>query len=89
MLQRVARIRFGRALPMLVIPLLTPGLSSRWLALVTDVNVQTGRNLIDSMTNEVVVTDESIKDLVPGPLLGYDDAVREALADRAKARLNR
>jgi uncharacterized protein YbjT (DUF2867 family) len=89
MLQRVARIRFGRALPMLVIPLLTPGLSSRWLALVTDVNVQTGRNLIDSMTNEVVVTDESIKDLVPGPLLGYDDAVREALADRARARLDR
>jgi uncharacterized protein YbjT (DUF2867 family) len=86
MLQRVARIRFGRSLPLLVVPLLTPGLSSRWLALVTDVNVQTGRNLIDSMTNEVVVTDHSIRDLVPGPPMGYDDAVREALADRARAK---
>jgi uncharacterized protein YbjT (DUF2867 family) len=89
MLQRVARIRFGRALPMVVLPFLTPGLSSRWLALVTDVNVRTGRNLIDSMTNEVVVTDESIKDLVPGPLMSYDDAVRQALADRAKAQADR
>ena len=86
MLQRVARIRFGRALPIMTVPLLTPGLSSRWLALVTDVDVATGRNLIDSMTNEVVVQDESIRDLVPGEPMGYDDAVRLALADRRAAR---
>jgi uncharacterized protein YbjT (DUF2867 family) len=85
MLQRVARVRYNRALPLLVVPLLTPGLSSRWLALVTDVNVRTGRNLIDSMTNEVVVTDDSITRIVPGPTMGYDEAVRQALADRAKA----
>jgi hypothetical protein len=40
---------------------------------------------VDSMTNEVVVTDHSIEDVVPGPSLGYDDAVRQALADRAEA----
>ena len=85
MLQRVARVRYNRALPLIVVPLLTPGLSSRWLALVTNVNVHTGRNLVDSMTNEVVVTDDSITRLVPGPTMGYDDAVRQALADRAKA----
>jgi uncharacterized protein YbjT (DUF2867 family) len=85
MLQRVARIRLGRSLPIVALPLLTPGLSSRWLALVTDVNVRTGRNLIDSMTNEVVVGDRSIADVVPWQPLGYDDAVREALADRARA----
>ncbi|MET1005255.1 MAG: NAD(P)H-binding protein [Propionibacteriaceae bacterium] len=89
MLQRVARIRYGRSLPFVVVPLLTPGLSSRWLALVTDVNVQTGRNLIDSMTNEVVVEDHSIEKIVPGAPMGYDDAVREALADRAKAKQKR
>ncbi|HYP46691.1 MAG TPA: NAD(P)H-binding protein [Propionibacteriaceae bacterium] len=85
MLRRVARIRLGRSLPIVALPLLTPGLSSRWLALVTDVNVRTGRNLIDSMTNEVVVRDRSISDVVPWQPLGYDDAVREALADRARA----
>jgi len=85
MLQRAARIRLGRRLPIVALPLLTPGLSSRWLALVTDVNVRTGRNLIDSMTNEVVVCDDSISAVVPWQPLGYDDAVREALADRARA----
>jgi uncharacterized protein YbjT (DUF2867 family) len=89
MMQRVARIRFGRALPIIVVPWLTPSLSSRWLALVTDVNVQTGRNLIDSMTNEVVVENHSIEDLVPGEPLSYDDAVRAALADRAMAKQKR
>ncbi|MGI8457110.1 MAG: NAD(P)H-binding protein [Propionibacteriaceae bacterium] len=85
MLQRVAKMRHGRALPILVVPVLTPGLSSRWLSLVTSVDVETGRNLIDSMTNEVVVSDHSITDVVPGPVLGYEDAVRAALAERARA----
>lgn len=83
MMQRVARIRYNRRLPIISVPLLTPRLSSHWLALVTTVNAPTGRNLIDSMSNEVIVTDPSINDVVPGPTMGYDDAVRQALADRA------
>ncbi|MGO4258552.1 NAD-dependent epimerase/dehydratase family protein [Marmoricola sp. RAF53] len=81
MLTRVAAIE-GRRLPILPVPLLTPGLSSRWLAFVTDVDTRTGRNLIDSMTNTVVVTDDSIRTVVPFEPLGYDDAVRIALAER-------
>lgn len=84
MLQRAAAIK-SRRLPNVSVPLLTPGLSSRWLSLVTDVDTETARNLVDSMTNEVVVRDRSIEDVVPGPTIGYDDAVRLALADRAKA----
>jgi hypothetical protein len=56
-----------------------------WLALVTDVDLVTARTLVDSMINEVIVTDRSIQDVVPGPTIGYDEAVRLALADRAKA----
>ena len=67
-------------------PLLTPRLSSLWLALVTDVDRATARTLVDSMTNEVVVHDNSIRDVVPGETMGYDDAVRLALADRARAK---
>lgn len=81
MLQRVARIE-GRSLPILPVPLLTPGLSSRWLALVTDVDTRAGRNLIDSMVNEVIVKDTSIRDVVPFETMAYDDAVRVALAER-------
>ncbi|HEX6339757.1 NAD(P)H-binding protein [Umezawaea sp.] len=85
MLRRVAAIE-GRRVPVLPVPLLTPGLSSRWLALVTDVDVQTGRSLIDSMANEVVVCDDSIRSLVPFTPADFDAAVLTALGERAKAR---
>ncbi|GIJ63943.1 NAD(P)H-binding protein [Virgisporangium aurantiacum] len=84
MLQRVAKIR-GSRLPNLTVPLLTPRLSSAWLKFVTDVDSATARNLVDSMTTEVVVHDDAITRLVPGPPVGYDEAVRLALADRERA----
>ncbi len=85
MLRGAARIQ-GKALPNVTVPLLTPRLSSAWLALVTDVDVATARNLVDSMINEVVVHDRSIDDVVPGRTVGYDESVRLALADRERAR---
>ncbi len=84
MLRRVALIE-GRKLLVVPVPLLTPRLSSRWLSLVTSVDVQTGRSLIDSMSNEVVVRDDSIRELVPFEPLDYDEAVLQALGERAKA----
>lgn len=89
MLQGVALAMNGRKLPIVVVPLLTPGLSSRWLALVTDVDVTTGRNLIDSMSTEVVVRDTSIRQVVPGDPLTYAESVRRALAERAEAGLEK
>jgi uncharacterized protein YbjT (DUF2867 family) len=83
MLTIAARVLKGRALPVVILPLLTPRLSSLWLALVTDVDVPTARNLIDSMTNDVVVRGRSIRDVVPGEPMGYEQAVRAALAERA------
>ncbi len=85
MMQRVARLHYHRPLPMLTIPLLTPRLSSHWLSFVTDVDTDTARNLVDSMSNEVVVADSSITTVVPGEPMGYDDAVREAFRQRAEA----
>ncbi len=84
MLQGVALAMNGRKVPIVVLPLLTPGLSSRWLALVSDVDVTTGRNLIDSMSTEVVVRDTSIREVVPGEPLTYEESVRRALAERAE-----
>jgi uncharacterized protein YbjT (DUF2867 family) len=84
MLRRVAAIE-GRMLLVLPVPLLSPRLSSHWLSLVTSVDVQTGRSLIDSMTNEVVVRDDTIRRLVPFEPLDYDAAVLAALGERAKA----
>ncbi len=81
MLETASLISRGRSVPIVQVPVLTPRLSSYWLALVTDVDVTTGRNLIDSMGTEVLVTDESIRDLVPGEPVPFDEAVRRALED--------
>jgi hypothetical protein len=54
-----------------------------WLSLVTDVDIPTARNLVDSLSAETVVREHPVAELVPGPALGYDDAVRLALAERA------
>ncbi len=80
-LRRVAAAR-RRPLLIVPVPLLTPGLSSWWLALVTSVDVTAGRSLVDSMTNEVVVEDDRIREVVPFEPLGFDEAVRLALEDR-------
>lgn len=80
MLQVAAEQMLGHRLPIVRVPLLTPRLSSYWLALVTDIDTRTGRNLIDSLGTEVVVTDTSIREVVPGTPTSYAEAVRRALA---------
>jgi uncharacterized protein YbjT (DUF2867 family) len=81
MLEIASEVSGGRRVPIVKVPVLTPRLSSYWLALVTDVDVTTGRNLIDSMGTEVLVTDVSIRELVPGEPIAYDEAVRRALEE--------
>lgn len=83
MLQGAAEQMTGHPSPIAPVPVLTPRLSSYWLALVTDVDVTTGRNLIDSMGVAVVVRDTSIRDVVPFEPMPYSEAVRLALAERA------
>jgi uncharacterized protein YbjT (DUF2867 family) len=85
MMIRVADIQ-NRHLFVVPVPLLSPQLSSRWLALVTDVDVATGRSLIDSMTNEVVVTDDAIRSIVSFEPMDYDEMVMTALVERARER---
>ena len=84
MMRVVSRIE-GRTMIVVPVPLLTPSLSSRWLSLVTSVDVQTGRNLVDSMSNEVVVRDDSIRRLVPFEPMDYVESVLRALGERARA----
>jgi len=83
MMRRVAAIE-GRTSWIIPVPLLSPQLSAHWLSLITDVDTRTGRALIDSMTNEVLVRDTSIRKLLPFEPMGYDEAVLQALGERAK-----
>jgi hypothetical protein len=74
----------GRRVPIITVPVLTPGLSSRWIRFVTDVDTTTAANLIDSMSTEVLQTDYSIRDIVPGEPLTYQEAVRRAVEESGR-----
>ena len=79
MLQQAAEVILGHRVPVVSVPVLTPGLSARWIRFVTDVDTTTAANLIDSMSTEVLQTDYSIQDVVPGEPLSYAEAVRMAV----------
>ena len=61
------------------VPALTPRLSSLWVGLVTPLPAGVARPLVDSLTVEVTVDDNSFAEDVAGPLGGYREAVERAL----------
>jgi uncharacterized protein YbjT (DUF2867 family) len=81
MLQEAAEVINGRRVPIVTVPVLTPRLSSHWIGLVTNVDTTTASNLIDSMSTEVLQTDYSIRDIVPGEPMTYQEAVRIAVEE--------
>jgi uncharacterized protein YbjT (DUF2867 family) len=64
---------------MIPVPVLTPGLSSLWLGLVTPVYATIGRKLIDSIPHETVVTSARASTLFDVRPLGIRDAMARAL----------
>lgn len=60
------------------VPFLTPSLSARWLYLVTAASYPLAQSLVGSLINETVCTDERIQELIPQPLLSYQEAIERA-----------
>ncbi|MGW0580580.1 SDR family oxidoreductase [Streptomyces sp. NPDC002920] len=66
----------------LPVPVLSPGLSSHWVGLVTPVPAAIARPLTESLRHEVVCREHDIARYVPDPPghpVGFDEAVRLAL----------
>ncbi|HET9260100.1 MAG TPA: SDR family oxidoreductase [Acidimicrobiia bacterium] len=61
------------------VPLLTPRLSSLWIGLVTPLPTGVARPLVESLSVEVTVTDNSFASKAAAPLTGYREAVARAL----------
>jgi uncharacterized protein YbjT (DUF2867 family) len=83
MMLRYARVAGLRRRVIVPFPVLTPGLSSHWVGLVTPVPRGLARPLVESLRHEVVCREQDIKQYIPDPpggLLGFDDAVGLALA---------
>ena len=63
------------------VPFLTPGLSSRWIGLVTPIPPMLARPLIESLVNDVIVTGDAAADAMPIEQLSYREAVELALGN--------
>lgn len=61
------------------VPALSPRLSSHWIGLVTPLPTGVAKPLVDSLTVEVTVKDNTHAQRVAAPLLGYREAVTRAL----------
>ncbi len=64
------------------VPVLTPYLSSLWLALVTPTAFEVGRHLIEGLKNPTVVRDRTALDVFPIRPMGIREAIQRALASR-------
>lgn len=68
------------------VPVLTPRLSSLWLALVTPLYARVGRKLIDSIRHDTVVTSDLAAKRFPGiGPRGFRQAIARALANEDRA----
>jgi uncharacterized protein YbjT (DUF2867 family) len=82
MMARYAAVAGLRRRIVLPVPVLTPGLSSHWVGLVTPVPAGIARPLTESLRHEVVCRENDIARYVPDPpggRIGFDEAVRLAL----------
>ena len=81
MLDRMALALDIRPRPRIPVPLITPWLSALWLGLITPVDTNVARPLIEGLTTATVVTDPS--GAVPFAIepLSFDDALRRALEE--------
>ena len=83
MMLTVSRL-MGYRRVILPVPLLSPRLSSHWLRFITDVDLTTARALVDSMSNEVIVHDRRINELLAHEPMNFETAIRAALAARER-----
>jgi len=79
MMRAYAQVAGLRKRLVIRVPLLTPRLSSHWVGLVTPLPVGLARPLIDSLVNEVVVTDRSVQDVMPHDALTLRQALEQAV----------
>jgi uncharacterized protein YbjT (DUF2867 family) len=67
-----------KSIKIIIIPFLTPRLSSYWVDLITPVKASLARPLIDSLRHEAIVKDNSIADIIPLRLKNFENSIKIA-----------
>lgn len=71
----------GTRRPMFSVPLLTPRLSVAWVCLVTGAPRQLVGPLVESLKHPMVARDNRLMHMVGGPNVGFDEALKQSLAE--------
>jgi uncharacterized protein YbjT (DUF2867 family) len=86
MMKRYSNI-LKKSLKIVIIPFLTPRLSSYWVDLITPVKASLARPLIDSLKHEAIVHDDKIQSLIPIRLKNFEESIRTAMKEVRKAKI--
>jgi uncharacterized protein YbjT (DUF2867 family) len=78
MMQQYAEAAGLRGRIIIPVPVLSPGLSSGWVGLVTPVPFTLAKRLVESLKHEVVVQPSNINELIPPPAEGLTSFKRAA-----------
>jgi uncharacterized protein YbjT (DUF2867 family) len=87
MMRRYGKM-LNRSIRIIIIPFLTPKLSSYWIDLITPVKASLARPLIESLKHEAIVRDDSIRDIIPFRLKTFEEAISIARKEENKQKNN-
>lgn len=88
MMKRYAKM-LNKSIKIVIIPFLTPRLSSYWVDLITPVKASLARPLIDSLKHQATVNDDTIKELIPLRLKTFEEAIKAAeIEENVKRNIN-
>ena len=85
MLDRMALAMGLRPRPKLPVPFITPWLSALWLGLVTPVDTNVARPLVEGLTTETIVTDASGARPFEIQPMSFDRALERAIEEEQSA----
>jgi uncharacterized protein YbjT (DUF2867 family) len=83
MMKRYGKM-INKPVKIIIIPFLTPRLSSYWVDLVTPVKASLARPLIDSLKHEAITKDDTIKEIFPLQLKSFEEAIRAAKEEKPR-----
>ena len=86
MLDRMALAMGLRPRPKIPVPLITPWLSALWLGLVTPVDTNVARPLVEGLRTATVVTEPTAAAAFAIEPLGFDEALRRAVREETGER---
>jgi uncharacterized protein YbjT (DUF2867 family) len=84
MLDRMALAMGVRPRPKLPVPLITPAISALWLGLVTPVDTNVARPLVEGLMTATIVTDPSAAKQFAIEPAGFDETLARALAEETR-----